>query len=463
MSNRPTGCLTRPIPAPRVVKTLVNAATSYAQAVQSTSIKVKLPEAFVKNYNFPTQVQAAPQGKGSSPNYTDIYQAYTTYHPWRSIAAYMKAEPDGTIKASIRQARQVYLIQQRDGNPIIFLCDVNKKSESSTYTTSNTKVGAAAKLIGVDGREQNEDEFENITDESRFRLWNYRITENHQDVLFQIIKDRNLPIVVGRRATEYRDGMMCATVEVWETLAEEYDKACKDAEETATFSYGEKSDFMSDGYAHLQATISPKFSTRIEPAARRKQQLQMAAAICRLGGTVFLNGSIIRIQANKESLFKNLISATQQLTEENPNVYPVRTDIPTKSVIQAMTEEQPKPHTPPPEGHKQMLLNHNEALSKELWDVVLNEIGFCRDTTNSDRTTNKCIVLVKVNEECTKRRFRHTFGDFYLEDLTQTALPENPTPTEGNDGQQPQFQSPNESPQSQSHMAASQRQVIEVE
>ena len=87
---------------------------------------------------------------------------------------------------------------------------------------------------------------------------------------------------------------------------------------------------MGDGHVHLQATVTPKFISKIEPALRRKQQLQMAVAICRLGGTVFLNGAVSRVQANTESLFNNLIKEIQNMTEHNANVYPVRTDVPIK-------------------------------------------------------------------------------------------------------------------------------------
>ena len=138
---------------------------------------------------------------------------------------------------------------------------------------------------------------------------------------------------------------MCATVQVWETLADAYDKVCKATCLTATFSYGEKADFMGDGHVRLHATVTPKFISKIEPALRRKQQLQMAAAICRLGGTVFLNGAVTRVQSNTESLFNNLIKEIQNMTEHNTNVYPVRTDVPIK--IQDTAGEQPKPHTNP--------------------------------------------------------------------------------------------------------------------
>ena len=102
----------------------------------------------------------------------------------------MKAEPDGTVKASIRQARQVYLVQQKYKNPIILLCEVNKPTTEQTYTTRNAKVGAAAKLIGVNGDEQSE-ESEDITTECQFRLWNYRIADEQQDILFKIVREQN--------------------------------------------------------------------------------------------------------------------------------------------------------------------------------------------------------------------------------------------------------------------------------
>ena len=112
--NRPAGCLKRPLPCPRITRQLVTTTATYAQIVQRTTEKVMmtLPKQFVERHGFPEQVPAAPQGKGPRPNYKEEHQAHTTHHAWRSITAFVKAEPDGTIKASVRQAKQVYLVKR---------------------------------------------------------------------------------------------------------------------------------------------------------------------------------------------------------------------------------------------------------------------------------------------------------------------------------------------------------------
>ena len=139
----------------------------------------------------------------------------------------------------------------------------------------------------------------------------YRGSDKHQEILTKIIREQNLAIVVGRRSTEYRDGTMC----------------CGARTEAPTLTYGERKDFMDDEFTHLQATISAKFSTRMDPAKRRARQLKIAAYICKLGGTVMLNGTVTRVQANEMNLFITIITALRKETEKSELFFPVRTDI----------------------------------------------------------------------------------------------------------------------------------------
>lgn len=442
VTNRPAGCLSRPLPLPRISKPLVTAETSFAQMVQQTpQTLVTLPKAFAKNFAFPEQVPAAPQGKGSRPNYIDLLQAYVTYHPWKSITAFMKAEPDGTIKASIRQARQVYLVQT-GGNPIILLCDVVEPPQETSYTKSNAAVGAAAKLIDANGKEREVGTMD-ITVDSQYRLWHYRVSDKHQEWLTNIVREHNLQVVVCKRSQEFRDGAMCATVPIWEKLCAEYDKICDARKEPPTLTYGERKDFMDDGLAHLQATVSGKYSTGLEPAARRAQQLKLAAQVCKLGGTVMLNGAVTRIQANDTKLLATIVRELRKQTERSDIFFPVRTDLPMKvpeSMEAEETEETEHPTQPPPQGYAYAVLSYPEAMPQEVWSIVMNDAKL-QPAQTTTKSKSKTFVYAPLGTR--SQNISHSFGTFYLNaDLM------NPHP-----------QSPNESPQSQSQLVASQRPV----
>ena len=66
-------------------------------------------ESISSDVDSPNRCQQHPKARAPARIYYEEHQAYTTHHAWRSITAFIKAEPDGTIKASVRQAKQVYL------------------------------------------------------------------------------------------------------------------------------------------------------------------------------------------------------------------------------------------------------------------------------------------------------------------------------------------------------------------
>ena len=152
--NRPAVCLTRPLRCLHA-HALQGSWSQRPPTHKSYSLRRrKYWGIHIEWCGFPEQVPAAPQGKGPRPHL--LRGTPSLHHPPRVAINHCLYK--GRARRHHKSERQTGQTGLPGKCPIILLCEVSRPTMETQYTTSNAVVGAAAKLIGIDGKEMHEGE-----------------------------------------------------------------------------------------------------------------------------------------------------------------------------------------------------------------------------------------------------------------------------------------------------------------
>ena len=333
-----------PHDAEHVPTASANSQLTYATAVAPTHRRtfIKISEKLANKHFDGVKLLPTMATKGSI-NTTDLHQAFEPKLPWRTAAAFMRAETNNVIRETLRKARRVFFFNLAQGKVLIVASGVSEEITSKTANDVEKKTSYVCDHTPVKVTLSSAEEVQ----------WCVRIATYDLPLLRELVNKINksndsadmpqLDFVSSELPDECH---IVATAVAMSQLARMYDADVKKRNDKnpsrqfpilPTLSYGILNEFLDNRHAEFKATVAPKFikGSGHNEASRKLAVLKIAAQLNKMGASTLINGLVIRLMAPEtEGAFEKLEGLVDKIVKDGiadvgaDMVHPLRRDVP---------------------------------------------------------------------------------------------------------------------------------------
>ena len=380
--------------------------------------KLRIPEAFAAQHcDGLTLLPKFLTGSKQTPDTTSLFQAFQTQRPWKTVRAFLKAESNSCVKATIRRAKKSFLVHQAMGFPLIVAIDVQANEMRDTkhavwhYRRDNIPIEDSESTDPCATAETTEE-------------WAVRVDTQKQRRFISTFASQNAErFRIKQHGSETQEMLILASVETFNEMIAWHEKAVGDTV-TTPLSYAILDDFMGDHRIRTQATIVATFKAGVSRYEHLGNVRKLAAKICHLGGSTLVTEGVLRMQANDDQHLLSLLEEANKWAVDGC-FYPARPDVKRDACL--ITPPSSTPQVGPEE--RVLALTSPDMLLPAQWQTA----AAAMEVQIADPATiaQGHMTWVRAPVAASRKSLRFRWGTVHLctpQEITQSEVNDPPTP-----------------------------------